>query len=132
MRASVSKYAFPTVLLVALVAAIFQMAPIKSLAAEDSLLSGRVVSSSGQPLAGIPVRSHRENSNIAVSVYTNSRGDYLFPAWSDLSAGAYSIGVNLPDFAPVKRDAVAVSAGKTARVDFTLQSRQPSIADATA
>src|SRR5262245_61736042 len=131
MRASIYRYALPTVL-VALAGAVSQMSPIKSLAAEDSLLSGRVVSSSGQPLAGIPVRAHRENSNIAVSVYTNSRGDYVFPAWSDLSAGAYSIGVNLPDFEPVKREAVALSAAKTARVDFTLQSRQPSIADATA
>src|SRR5215510_7150426 len=115
MRASVSKYAFPTVLLVALVAVISQMAPMKSLAAEDSLLSGRVVSSSGQPLAGIPVRAHRENSNIAVSVYTNGLGDYSFPTWSNLSAGSYSIGIDLPDFTPVKQEAFTLSAGKTAR-----------------
>ena len=103
-----------------------------SLAAEDSLLGGRVTSSSGQPLAGVPVRAHRENSNIAVSVYTNSRGDYLFPGWSDLFAGSYSIGIDLPDFEPVRREAVALSAGKTARLDFTLPPRQPSITDATA
>jgi hypothetical protein len=67
-----------------------------------------------------------------VSVYTNSRGDYSFPGWSDLSAGSYSIGIDLPDFAPVRREAVTLSAGKTARLDFALESRQPSITDATA
>jgi streptogramin lyase len=102
------------------------------LAAEESLLGGRVVSSSGQPLAGIPVRAHRENSNVTVSVYTNSRGDYSFPGWSDLSAGSYSVAIELPEFEPVKREAVTLSAGKTVRVDFSLQSRQPSVADATA
>jgi hypothetical protein len=69
---------------------------------------------------------------VTVNVYTNSRGEYSFPAWSDLSPGSYSIAVELPDFEPVKREAVTLSAGRTARLDFTLQSRQPSIADATA
>jgi streptogramin lyase len=120
-------------MMIALVVIVSQIAPITSIAAEDSLLSGRVASAGGgQPLAGIPVRAHRENSNIAVSVYTDSRGEYLFPSWSDLSAGSYSIGVELPDFERVKRDAVLLSAGKTARIDLTLQPRQPSIADATA
>jgi streptogramin lyase len=79
----------------------------------------------------VPVRAHRENSNIAVSVYTNSRGDYLFPGWSDVSAGSYSVGIDLPDFEAVRR-AVMLSTGKTARLDFALKARQPSIADATA
>src|SRR5215831_10406688 len=104
----------------------------KPLAAENSLLAGRVVSSGGQPLAGVPVRAHRDNSTISVSVYTNGLGDYSFPAWSDVSAGSYSIGIDLPDFTPVKRESFALSAAKTARLDFTLHARQPSIEDATA
>src|SRR5438552_7044902 len=130
-RANMYRYAWAMVLMVTL-AGVYSHLSSSSLAAEDSLLGGRVTSSSGQPLAGVPVRAHRENSNIAVSVYTNSRGDYLFPGWSDLFAGSYSIGIDLPDFEPVRREAVTLSAGKTARLDFTLPPRQPSIADATA
>lgn len=33
--------------------------------------------------AGIPIRAHREQSNVTVSVYT-------YPGWSDLSPGSYS------------------------------------------
>ena len=131
-RPNIHRCALATVLMVTLAGVYSQLPPSNSLAAEDSLLRGRVATSSGQPLAGVPVRAHRENSNIAVSVYTNSRGDYLFPGWSDLSAGSYSIGIDLPDFEPVRREAVTLSAGKTARLDFTLPSRQPSITDATA
>jgi len=131
-RPNIHRCALATVLMVTLAGVYSQLPPSNSLAAEDSLLRGRVASSSGQPLAGVPVRAHRENSNIAVSVYTNSRGDYLFPGWSDLSAGSYSIGIDVPDFEPVRREAVMLSAGKTARLDFTLPSRQPSITDATA
>jgi len=40
-------------------------------AAETALLSGKVVSSTGDRLAGIPVRARRTSSTIAVTVYTN-------------------------------------------------------------
>src|SRR5262245_64415889 len=53
-------------------------------AAEDTLLSGKVVSSTGERLAGVPVRARRANSTIAVTVYTNGEGDYAFPNLSDL------------------------------------------------
>src|SRR3989442_822310 len=131
-RRNMHRYFMAGVLVVTLAAVYFQLAPVRSLAAEDSLLRGRVSSSSGQPLAGVPVRARRENSNIAVSVYTDGHGDYLFPGWSDVSAGSYSIGIDLPDFEPIRREAVTLSAGKTARVEFTLQSRQPPSPDATA
>jgi virginiamycin B lyase len=131
-RPSILRQALATALMVTLAGVYSHLSSSRSLAAEESLLGGRVASSSGQPLAGIPVRAHRGNSNVAVSVYTNSRGEYSFPAWSDLSAGPYSVAIDLPDFVPVKREAVTLSSGRTARLDFTLQSRQPSIADATA
>jgi len=131
-RPGIHRYALATALIVTLAGIYSNLSPSRSLAAEDSLLGGRVASSNGHPLPGVPIRAHRDNSNITVNVYTNSRGDYLFPGWSDLSAGSYSIAIELPDFEPVKREAVMLSAGKTARLDFTLHSRQPSISDATA
>jgi streptogramin lyase len=131
-KSRIRTYAAITIVLATLAGVYSHLLSTKSLAAENLLLSGRVVSSSGQPLAGVPVRAHRENSNISVSVYTNGLGDYSFPAWSDLSAGSYSIGIDLPDFTPAKREGFALAAGKTARLDFTLHPRQPSIEDATA
>src|SRR5262245_26987020 len=52
-------------------------------AAEDTLISGNVVSSTGERLAGVPVRARRASSTIAVTVYTNGEGNYDFPRWSD-------------------------------------------------
>jgi streptogramin lyase len=101
-----------------------------SSAQEASLLSGRLTSSAGQPLAGIPIRA-RGNA-LSVAVYTNSAGEYSFPGWSDLGPGSYTVTIEVPDFEHVKKDAVRLSAGKTLRLDLTLQAREPSIEDATA
>jgi len=98
----------------------------------QSLLEGKVTSSGGAAVAAIPVRAQRANSNITVSVYTNSRGEYSFPAWSDATPGTYAVSVQLPDFERVTREGVALAAGRTTRVDLTLQPRQPTLADATA
>ncbi|HEY7297953.1 MAG TPA: carboxypeptidase regulatory-like domain-containing protein [Xanthobacteraceae bacterium] len=96
-----------------------------------SLLAGRVVSSTGEALAGIPIKAHRENSSMTIAVYTDAKGEYSFPAWSDLTPGAYSVGVELPDFEHIATP-VAVSEGKTATIDFTLKSKPLAYEDATA
>ncbi|MGH2435421.1 MAG: carboxypeptidase regulatory-like domain-containing protein, partial [bacterium] len=129
MGSGIHRYTLATVLMVA-VAGVYSLSS-RSLAAEESLLGGSVVSSSGQRLAGIPVRAHRANGTITVNVYTNSRGDYSFPGWSDVSPGSYAVAVELPEFEPVTQQ-VTLSAGMTKRLDFTLRSRQPLLADATA
>jgi hypothetical protein len=116
---------------VVLAGAYLWWAPGRSLAADNSLLGGRITTSGKQGVSGIPIRAHRDDTNITVSVYTNSRGEYSFPAWSDLSSGSYSVAIVLPDFEPVNREGVTLTAGKTVRLDLTLQPRQPSIADAT-
>jgi hypothetical protein len=51
----------------------------------SSLLAGKVTSSAGEALAGIAVKAHRDGSPITVAVYTDAKGEYTFPAWSDLS-----------------------------------------------
>jgi streptogramin lyase len=65
-----------------------------------------------------------------VSVYTNSRGEYSFPGWSDVAPGTHTVSIELPEFEPVKRDAVLLSAGNTAKLDFNLQLRQPRVSEA--
>jgi len=117
---------------VAMAAACAFVSPSTTLAAEGaSLLAGKVVSSAGEALAGIPVKAHRANSPITVAVYTDARGEYAFPAWSDLTPGSYSVAIELPDFEHTARP-VAVSAGEPAKIDFTLKSKPLAYEDATA
>ena len=117
----------------AFAAAYVCLLPIESFAAEEgALLSGRVTDSSGGALVGIPVKAYRENSTITVVVYTDSGGEYAFPIWSDLIPGSHAVSIELADFEHVTREAVALSDGQVTQVNFTLQSRQPSLSDATA
>src|SRR6267378_280536 len=117
---------------VAMAAAYVFVSPGAMLAAEDgSLLAGKVVSSTGTALAGIPIKAHRDNSPITVAVYTDAKGEYSFPTWSDLTPGSYSVAVELPDFERTARP-VAVAEGKTAKIDFTLKSKPLAYEDATA
>ena len=125
-----ARYIVVAVLTVAWAAAYLSFGPMKSHAAEESLLGGKVTSSQGAAVAAIPVRARRANSNITVSVYTNSRGEYSFPGWSDVAPGTHTVSIELPDFEPTKRDAVLLSAGKTAKLDFNLQPRQPLVNEA--
>jgi virginiamycin B lyase len=94
-------------------------------------LAGRITSD-GKPVAGVPVRAHRKDSNITVSVYSNQQGEYSFPEWSEVKPADYSVAIQLADFQPAQRDGIAIKSGQTQQVDFTLEPRQPTLADATA
>src|SRR5689334_21434847 len=105
-------YFSASALTIALLAGYSYLSPAPISAADASLLGGRVASAGKQALAGIPVRAHRENSNITVIAYTNARGEFAFPAGSDLTPGSYAVAIELPDFEPVKRDGITIAAGK--------------------
>src|SRR5215472_7151391 len=103
-----------------------------TLAADGApLLAGKVISSTGEPLAGIPVKAHRNNSAVTVAVYTDAKGEYAFPAWSDLTPGSYAVGIELPDFEHAAQP-VAISEERPAKIDFTLKSKPLAYEDATA
>src|ERR1700681_4594389 len=117
---------------VAMAAAYAFVPPGATLAAESGpLLAGKVVSATGEALAGIPIKAHRANSPITVAVYTDAKGEYSFPTWSDLTPGSYSVGVELPDFEHTAQP-VAVADGKAAKADFTLKAKPLAYEDATA
>src|SRR5262245_3752521 len=78
-----------------------------------ALLAGKVVSSTGAPLAGIPIKAHREHSPVTVAVYSDANGAYSFPSWSDVTPGSYSVAVELPDFQRTAKPATLAD-GKTA------------------
>jgi streptogramin lyase len=96
-----------------------------------SLLVGKVVAANGEALAGIPIKAHRDKSSITVAVYTDAKGEYSFPAWSDLAPGSYTVGIELPDFEHTTQP-VTVSEGKTAKIDFTVKAQPLAYEDATA
>src|SRR5215470_17205630 len=109
MKASLSISTALSALTVAAVSALMSSA---TLAADGvSLLSGKVVSSGGEALAGIPIKARRDNSPMTIAVYTDAKGEYAFPDWSELKPGSYSIAVDLPDFERVTRP-VTLSDGK--------------------
>src|SRR6202047_4642926 len=116
---------------VAMAAAYAFVSPSATLAADTALLAGKVVSATGEALAGIPIKAHRDNSPITVAVYTDAKGEYSFPAWSDLTPGSYSVGIELPDFEHTAQP-VAVAAGTLKKIDFTLKSKPLAYEDATA
>jgi streptogramin lyase len=121
-----------TAFAVVVISAYSSVLPSVTLGAENgTLLAGRVVSSAGEALAGIPVRAHRDNGTITVAVYTDASGEYSFPGWSDLAPGSYSIAIELADFEHTAQP-VALSKDKVARVDFTLKSKPLAYEDATA
>lgn len=124
-------YAGASFMAVALAAA-FLLPDASYSAEEGSLLAGRVTAATGEPLAGIPVKAHRLNSNITVAVYTDAKGEYSFPSWSDVTPGSYEVKIELPDFQHVKKEGVDIAPGRTAQVDFTLVSKPLAYSDATA
>jgi streptogramin lyase len=116
---------------IAMAAASAIVSPPALAADPGSLLTGKVVSTTGEALAGIPIKAHRDNSPITVAVYTDTKGEYSFPAWSDLTPGDYAVAVELPDFENTSQH-VSVAAGKAANIDFTLKSKPLAYEDATA
>jgi streptogramin lyase len=119
--------------IIALAAASAFLLPSSPRAAEETpLLSGKITSSTGEALAGIPIKARRASSNMIVAVYSNAKGEYSFPSWSDVTPGSYAVTVELPDFEHVNKDGVSVVAGKAAHVDFTLKSKPVAYSDATA
>src|SRR5215468_4124732 len=83
-------------------------------ASADQLLTGSIVSASGQKLDGVQVSAKKEGSTITTSVYTDQNGDYLFPPMAD---GKYQVWAQALGFHTAK-DAVELSAAK--HQDFKL------------
>ena len=117
----------------ALIVAAAASAPAQiSSAQETTLLSGKVLSTTGEALAGVPVKAKLNSSNLTVAVYTNKAGEYSFPSWSDVKPGSYTVKIELPDFEHANKDNVAIASGKTAKVDFKLKAKAVDYNDATA
>ena len=132
LRSGSIRFILAAALVIGLGAAYSYWRPAETHAQSASLLAGRVTSTSGGAVAGVPVRARKNSGTFAVSVYTNSNGEYSFPDWADVSAGSYAVSITLPDFVHANKEGVTLAAGKTTKVDFALDPRTPSVEDATA
>ena len=103
-----NRYIVAAALLIALGAAYATWWPAETSAQGTVLLEGRVTSG-GAAVAGIPVRARKTNSTFAVSVYTNTSGEYDFPDWADISAGTYAVSITLPDFVHANKEGMTLN-----------------------
>jgi len=85
-------------------------------------LRGRVQSSQGEPLGGVPLDARLPGSNVSFVVYTNKQGMY---SYSRLSPGAYTVSIQVPGFQHVSKEGVAVTEGDPAVLDFALEEITP-------
>jgi hypothetical protein len=74
LRLYVYSCALVTALAVTLAGVLLWWSAARSLAADESLLRGRVGTSNKQTVSGSPIRAHRDDTDITVSVYTLTAG----------------------------------------------------------
>src|ERR1700704_6899891 len=80
-------------------------------------LSGQVTSAKEGAMEGVLVTAKKDGSSVAVTVISDDKGHYAFPA-DRLEAGHYSIKIRATGFIPAGRIAADVAAGKTANGDL--------------
>jgi streptogramin lyase len=106
--------------LVSAAALAFQFIALHAAAAEPPALAGTVTSSEEGAMEGVLVSAKRDGSTLTVTVVTDERGRYAFPA-SRLQPGTYNIKTRAAGYdltAPVSAE---VRAQNTASADIKLQ-----------
>ena len=84
-----------------------------------AVLSGRVSSAKEGPMEGVVVSAKREGSTIAVSVVTDDKGRFSFPA-AKLEPGRYALKIRAIGYELDGARETEVKAGATATADLTL------------
>jgi virginiamycin B lyase len=88
--------------------------------ASQSALAGRVNSEAGAPMEGVLVRAKGVGSTVSVTVVTDHRGNYSFPA-ARLAPKTYNLDIRAVDYDLANPVSVRVLPGKTARADLKLE-----------
>jgi len=83
--------------------------------AAEQILSGTIISASGDKLGGVTVSAKRDGTTITTSVYTDEQGNYYFPP---MEAGKYNVWAQALSF-ETSKNAVDLSAAK--RQDLALK-----------
>src|SRR5262245_7094295 len=90
-----------------------------ALAQSGAALTGVVSSQEEGNMEGVLVNAKKEGSTITVTVVTDEKGNYSFPA-DRLSPGKYTISIRASGYTLVGPKATEVTAGVTAKADLKL------------
>src|SRR5215468_9431485 len=90
-----------------------------SQAQSTAALTGTVSSQEEGNMEGVLVNARKDGSTITVTVVTDDKGNYSFPA-DRLSPGKYTISIRAAGYALVGPKATEVTAGSTATADLKL------------
>lgn len=89
-------------------------------ASAPAALSGQVTSKEEGPMEGVLVTAKKDNTPIAVTVYTDAEGRYQFPA-SKLDTGRYAIKIRAVGYDLESPSTVDISAQGGAQADLKLR-----------
>ena len=93
-------------------------------------LAGVVSSDREGPMEGVLVSAKRQGSTITLTVVSNDKGEYAFPA-GRLEPGQYQISVRAAGFALDGAGSATVAAGTPAKADLKLKPAPVATAPAT-
>jgi len=105
-------------------AVLFQLglaAPVQAQSA--AALAGKVGSAAEPAMEGVVVSAKKDGSTITISVVTNEKGEYSFPA-SRLEPGHYTLGARAVGYDLDGPKAADVTAGQAATADIKLKPTQ--------
>ena len=81
-------------------------------------VGGRITDPEGLALPGATITATEQGTGFTRNVVSAENGAYTIP---NLEPGSYTITVEMPSFATLKRSDLALSAGSTATLDFKMQ-----------
>src|SRR5215468_6494925 len=90
-----------------------------ALAQSATALTGVVSSQEEGNMEGVLVNAKKEGSTITITVVTDAKGNYSFPA-DRLAPGKYTISIRAAGYTLVGQKATEVTAGSTATADLKL------------
>ena len=113
--------AFRTVVAItaAAVAALL-MTALPAAAQAPAAITGQVTSAEEGPMEGVLVTARRDSAQLAVSVSTNERGVYSFPA-QRLAPGNYTVQIRAVGYELEKPASAAVTQSQGAKLDLRLR-----------
>ena len=81
-------------------------------------ISGRIIDPDGLPLPGATITATEQSTGFSRNVVSTETGAYAMP---NLEPGTYTVTVEMPSFATLKRTDLALSAGTAASLEFKMQ-----------
>jgi streptogramin lyase len=96
------------------------LAALSASAAAQTALSGTVSSAEEGAMEGVLVRAKKAGSTITITVVSDAKGRYAFPA-AKLLPGSYGLRIRAAGYDLAGPDSAEVAAGKTATADLKLK-----------